>query len=1120
MEITTACLVFRDRTPNGLVYRCHSLGDYDISSRNPYYSAAIRELKHQLGKMLKNVTYTENQSVVKRFLVDESWTSSTVDLKLLLPDRTVKARLPFSIQPFGNQFLARCPAIDSMNLIVSHLDFLKDEAERVVPRWIQKQKHWRDMDWSYLLFPRDHWWDTFDIQYVPIKPRSWKFFFIGMGGTESSKGVHHLQEIGRCLDDEDRDPPTVLGRESETEQIFKILAAKKRQAVALIGDSGVGKTTIIREVVRQRLEMTNRPKYKQRVWAINSQRIVTGMMYVGQWEDRWLSILDEIYRRDHVLYIEDPIGLLTAGITRDSDHSAADLLISFAAVRPIRLLTELTPKALGILRLRRRELADMFLSVKVEPMDSKQTMDIVIERMGDLGVRRQRFFHPAGLPLLISSIDRYQRKQAFPGKVTDLMEDLSKQQNSSVAGPDILRGIERRTGLRLTNRKLTYSRLEEQIKSRVIGQDAAIDRILKYILRSNAGISPDDRPMGVFLCLGPTGVGKTETAKAIAQVLFDGHEHLIRFDMNEINSTAAAEQLIGNFEQPDGKLTSAVRRTPFSILLFDEIEKAHPDVFDYLLQVIGEGRLTDAIGRTIDFRDTLIFMTSNLGAREAERAIGFEPNDQLAREHYVKAAAAFFRPEFINRLDDIIMFRHLSKRDIERIAVIQAGKLVERDGIRRRRITMRISPDALDWLVQRGYDPQLGARVLKREVERFIAQPVADRLAESCDDSFQLILVDRHRDQLRTQVIALPLQQAKQLAMPPIEQTLRDSQGTIDELAKTCEKLRQKINPKAQGSLETSQYYTLREQVDHCRELRQQLQLSYQNQSSPSNSRTDAKAKLPKMKTPKSNLRNAGAHNKFYQRQSNASDEIQDYLDGDPLVDSLDDPTSLQSALATELEFAMCLSENYGNSDDLVVYLRCLAGDLSNPSLRHHIETLFYDRLPSLLRESFGFVVNYPEEQQPQAGKRHNVHQLNGPDGIANYLMVTGLGAGPLCKAFEGLVVADDGRFLLRLGSFPVSAPDGNIRAVVAEQLKQLCSQPDPVFDEYTDAVQPSQKLRALCKIDPELDQTEIVNSDGLGTVPTYHLESETLHEILKDPRRRVALDWLFVDRLEKEVQS
>jgi hypothetical protein len=426
----------------------------------------------------------------------------------------------------------------------------------------------------------------------------------------------------------------------------------------------------------------------------------------------------------------------------------------------------------------------------------------------------------------------------------------------------------------------------------------------------------------------------------------------------------------------------------------------------------------------------------------------------------------------------------------------------------------------LDWLVQRGYDPQLGARVLKREVERFIAQPVADRLAESCDDSFQLIIIDRHRDQLKTQVIALPLQQAKQRAIPSIKQTLRDSQATIDELTTTCEKLRQKMNPTAQASYGSSQYYTLREQVDHCRELRKQLYLSYQNQSKPSNSRSDAKAKLPKMKMPKSHFRDLSAPNKYYQKQANASDDIQDYLDGDPLIEFLDDPSALQSALATELEFAKCLSEEYGNPEDVAVYLRCLAGDFSNPSLRRSIEARFYDRLPSLLRESFGFVVNYPEEQQPQAGKRHNVHQLNGPDGIANYLMVTGLGAGPLCKAFEGLVVADDGRFLLRLGSFPVSAPDGNIRAVVAEQLKQLCSQPDPVFDEYTDAVQPSQKLRALCKIDPELDQTEIVNSDGLGTVPTYHLESETLHEILKDPRRRVALDWLFVDRLEKEVQS
>ena len=289
------------------------------------------------------------------------------------------------------------------------------------------------------------------------------------------------------------------------------------------------------------------------------------------------------------------------------------------------------------------------------------------------------------------------------------------------------------TGLALAlldgRRKLPRADVLDALRRRVVGQDEALEAVTDVVSLAKARLNAPDRPLGTLLFMGPTGVGKTECAKALAAFLFGRDEHIVRLDMNEFGSPAAASRLVGTFLEPEGLLTAPVRRQPFCVVLLDEIEKAHPDVFDMLLQVMGEGRLTDAVGRTTDFGGAIVIMTSNLGTREVAQRIGFGGGEEERQRAFMDAAEAFFRPEFVNRIDRMVPFRQLGRDEIRSIAERLLEEVVGREGLVRRRCALNVDPRALDLVVDRGYQPQLGARALKRMLERQLVQPVSARLS-------------------------------------------------------------------------------------------------------------------------------------------------------------------------------------------------------------------------------------------------------------------------------------------------------------------------------------------------------------------------------------------------------
>jgi ATP-dependent Clp protease ATP-binding subunit ClpB len=291
--------------------------------------------------------------------------------------------------------------------------------------------------------------------------------------------------------------------------------------------------------------------------------------------------------------------------------------------------------------------------------------------------------------------------------------------------------------------------MEERLRNRVIGQDEALTAVANAVRRARAGLQDPNRPIGSFIFLGPTGVGKTETARALAEFLFDDERAMVRLDMSEYMEKHAVARMIGappgyvGYEE-GGQLTEAVRRRPYSVILFDEIEKAHQDVFNILLQILDDGRLTDSKGRTVDFKNTVLIMTSNLGSREIQAAEG---DEKQVREAVVQELRLHFKPEFLNRIDDIVIFHQLSREQIVQIIDMQLERL--RAMLHERNVSLALDDSARQLLAREGYDPSYGARPLKRAIQTLIQNPLAVKLLRGEITPGQTIHVSADGDEMK-----------------------------------------------------------------------------------------------------------------------------------------------------------------------------------------------------------------------------------------------------------------------------------------------------------------------------------------------------------------------------------
>ena len=735
MQITVSAYVSVEREEGRSVYACSSLRGPRASARDVLLSTALSKLGNRMRKAMNEWIRGGKAHRLDPWLYDPALSTSKHKLTLLLPDRTLNWKLLLATLPAFDRMIAFSPSVPEIVFELSNRTQLEERACEVYSKWAHKRVQ-NNLELSNPGPSGDMWVEPVTIEVdTVVRPRKQtNQMFAALFGGEKKSGSEELHNVGQCLDEGVQDFERIVGRREQIDELDRLLQRPDRQGVLVVGQTSVGKTAIIREAVRKRKERHKNLKgHRPQVWWLSPQRLVSGMSYLGQWEQRLLSILREATKRDHVLYFDDLVGLFSAGRTRDSSLCAADVLQSYLAENDVRILGETTESQLAILRRRDRALADRFHILSVPPLSDKDSLPLVLQSIYDIETSQNTFFHPKCVPLVMRHQEVFAPDRAFPGKAIELLHTLAKHNEACVTPGSLFQQATAQVGANLDlvlGRLGTQSQIQEALEKELVGQTAAVKALSKIAIRFSQHLQPEDRPLGVLLFLGPTGVGKTEAAKAITRLLYEQDSRLIRIDMNEITNAVAAEQLIGSFDEPEGRLTSAVRRQPNCVILLDEIEKAHPDVFDYLLQVIGEGRLTDARGRIADFRSSIIVMTSNLGASESTHRLGFEGTEKQRQQIFEKAAHAFFRPEFVNRIDETVVFNQLNAEDMEHIVRLQMNDILSRDGIRRRDIFVKVSQEAIDHVIQSGFDSQYGARSVRRTLERDVIGRLGDCLAE------------------------------------------------------------------------------------------------------------------------------------------------------------------------------------------------------------------------------------------------------------------------------------------------------------------------------------------------------------------------------------------------------
>lgn len=575
--------------------------------------------------------------------------------------------------------------------------------------------------------------------------------------------VHTLRQIGRNVTHQARDGELAraIGREATVSALVEALERKTGVAVVLVGPGGVGKTAIIHEAARRLVERQAISGPRRDVWRIDGNQFIAGMSYVGQWEARARELCTELIDTGDVLYVDDLASLVYAGRHSKGDTHVAQYLEPHLARGELTVVAECTPERFERVREEAPSFAALFDVVQIPAMTVRETMPVLLGAVRELEAEEggpSPRISPDVMELALELSGRFFAHRALPGRAVRLIHQV-------LAGPGTLEGRTRRyrvTDVYEAVRRETglpdfilggaaprpRAQIVSELSAQVAGQPEAIEAVADAVLALQLSVQDPEKPLANYLFVGPTGVGKTETAKALARYLFGSSDRLVRFDMSELASSASIARLVGSPGGPDGELIVALRTQPFCVVLLDEIEKAHPRVFDALLQFLGEGRLTDAQGHTADGRNTVVVMTSNLGVREAASQAGFGRGDpEGATQHYLSAARAFFRPELFNRLDRVVPFRSLDKQALRRVVEHALAELLSRRGLRRGNVLVDVEPELLELLVDQAFDPRYGARPLKRALEKRLAVPLAHHLLRRDADALAVIELLRQGDE-------------------------------------------------------------------------------------------------------------------------------------------------------------------------------------------------------------------------------------------------------------------------------------------------------------------------------------------------------------------------------------
>jgi ATP-dependent Clp protease ATP-binding subunit ClpC len=577
----------------------------------------------------------------------------------------------------------------------------------------------------------------------------------------------------------------VVGREKEIERVSQILSRRKKNNPLLIGEPGVGKSAIAEGLALRIVEKkVSRVLYGKRVISLDLASLVAGTKYRGQFEERMKAVMNELEKNEDIILFIDEIHTIVGAGGATGSLDASNMFKPALARGEIQCIGATTLDEYRQNIEKDGALERRFQKVLIEQTTEEETVEILQNIKSKYENHHNVTYTDDALVACVELTSRYVSDRFLPDKAIDALdeagsrvhiknmnvpqevieleeervernlitaqekwEEESKLNRVEVTESHIADVVAMMTGIPVqkifSTEKNKLSNLTNIIGENLIGQQEAVEKVVKSIQRNRAGLKAPDKPIGSFIFLGQTGVGKTQLAKILAREMFDSEENLIRIDMSEYMEKFAISRLIGappgyvGYEE-GGQLSEKVRRKPYSVILLDEVEKAHPDVFNMLLQVLDDGFLTDSLGRKINFQNTIIIMTSNIGARQIKdfgTGVGFSTSAQKAQSHDLEkgvienALKKTFAPEFLNRIDDIVIFNALEKEDIMKIVDIELEKLSKR--ITKLGYTLKLSKKAKGFLGDKGFDKKYGARPLSRAIQRYLEDLIAEEIVSN-----------------------------------------------------------------------------------------------------------------------------------------------------------------------------------------------------------------------------------------------------------------------------------------------------------------------------------------------------------------------------------------------------
>ncbi|MFF5233325.1 ATP-dependent Clp protease ATP-binding subunit [Dactylosporangium sp. NPDC000521] len=621
-----------------------------------------------------------------------------------------------------------------------------------------------------------------------------------------------LDQFGRNLTQAARegklDP--VIGRENEIERVMQVLSRRTKNNPVLIGEPGVGKTAVV-EGLAQRIVEGEVPETltDKQLYTLDLGALVAGSRYRGDFEERLKKVLKEIRTRGDIILLIDEIHTLVGAGAVEGAIDAASIL------KPMLARGELQTIGATTLDEHRKHLEkDAALERRFQPIQvGEPSLAETIEILKGLRDRYEAYHRvsitDAALVAAATLADRYISDRFLPDKAIDLIDEAGarmrirrmtappdlpgqkaqREKGWKAGGLDVVSEVDDEqiaevlanwTGIPVYNlteeETARLLRMEGELHKRLVGQDDAVKAVSRAIRRTRAGLKDPKRPSGSFIFAGPSGVGKTELSKALAEFLFGSEDALIQLDMSEFHDQHTVSRLVGappgyvGYDE-GGQLTEKVRRRPFSVVLFDEIEKAHPDVFNTLLQILEDGRLTDGQGRIVDFKNTVILLTSNLGTRDAAKAVSFgfqasedtESNYERMQQKVNDELKQHFRPEFLNRVDDTIVFHQLMQDQILGIVDLMIARIETQ--LRNKDMGLELTDNAKKFLANKGYDPVLGARPLRRTIQREIEDALSERILFNELRPGQIVAIDCEGDPQQSAKATLLFRTAEKLDM-------------------------------------------------------------------------------------------------------------------------------------------------------------------------------------------------------------------------------------------------------------------------------------------------------------------------------------------------------------------